>query len=54
MIRECIKKNPNIIITNLTDMKLTENEVSILKNGLKHGLLTWSKENEMVAVVEDI
>ena len=39
-INDGIKKNPNSIITNLTDTKLTENEVSILKFGLKHGLLT--------------
>ena len=37
------KKNPNSIITNLTDTELAENEVSVLKFGLKHGLLTWKR-----------
>ena len=53
-IRDCIKKKLNSIITNLTDMELTENEVSVIKYGLKHGLLTRPKENEMVVIVEDI
>ena len=35
-------------------MELTENEVSVLKYGLKHGLLTRPKEGEMVIIVEDI
>ena len=30
-IRHGLKQNPNSIITNLTDMELTENEVSVLK-----------------------
>ena len=37
------KKNPNSIITNLTDTELAENEVSVLKFGLKHELLTWKR-----------
>ena len=49
-----IKKNPNCIITDLTDMELTENEVSVLKYGLKHGLLTWPKKSEIVVIVKDI
>ena len=35
-------------------MELTESEVSILKYGLKHELLTQPKESEMVVIVEDI
>ena len=55
MIRNGIKKNPNSIITNLTDMELTENEVSALKFGLKHGLLTRRpKESKMIVIAEDI
>ena len=54
MIRNGIKKNPNSIITNLTDMELTENEVSALKFGLKHGLLTRPKESKMIVIAEDI
>ena len=47
-----IKKN--CIITDLTDMELTENEVSVLKYGLKYGLLTWPKKSEIVVIVKDI
>ena len=53
-IRDGIKKNPNSIITNLTDTELTENEVSVLKFGLKHGLLTQPKQSEMIVIAEDI
>ena len=35
-------------------MELTEIEVSVLKYGLKHGLLTRPTESEMVVIVEDI
>ena len=53
-IRDGIKKNPNSIITNLTDMELTESEASVIKYSLKHGSLTRPKESEMVVIVEDI
>ena len=53
-IRDGIKKNPNTSITNLTDMELTESELSVLKYGLKHRLLTRPKESEMVAIAENI
>ena len=49
-----IKKNPNSIITNLTDMELTENELSVSKYGLKHELLTRPKESEMIVIIDDI
>ena len=35
-------------------MELTENEVSVLKFGLKHGLLTRPKQSEMIVIAEDI
>ena len=53
-IRYGIKKNPDSIITNSIDMELTENEVSILKYGLKHRLLTRPKESEIIVIVVDI
>ena len=53
-IRDGIKKTPNSIIANLTDMELTESEVSVLKYGLKHRLLTRAKKSEMILIVEDI
>ena len=39
-----------MLITNLTDMELTENEVSVLKFGLKHGFLTRPEESEMIVI----
>ena len=53
-IRDGIKKNHNSIITNLTDMELTEIEVSVLEYGLKHGLLRRPNKSEIVAIVENI
>ena len=42
-----------IIVTNLTDMELTENKVSVLKYGLKHRFLNCPKESVILVVVED-
>ena len=44
--------NTNKIITNLTNWGLTENEVEVLRLGLKHGLLLQPKETEMIVVIE--
>ena len=51
VIRDGIK---TVLSTNLTDMELTEIEVSVLKVGLKHRLLTRPKESEMIVIAEDI
>ena len=53
-VTEGIKPNPNKIITNLTNCELTENEVEVLRLGLKHGLILQPKETEMIAVIEDL
>ena len=49
-----IKPNPNELVTNLANFELSADEVSVLRLGLKHGLLLHLKESEMVAVVEDV
>ena len=53
-IREGICSNPNTLITNLTSFDLTDEEVEILKYGLKHGIAIRPKEPEMFAIAEDI
>ena len=53
-IQDGIHNNPNKLITNLTNTDLTDEEVSILNFGLKHGLLLRPKENEMIAVIEGV
>ena len=52
-IQDGIHNNQNKLITNVTNIDLTDEEVSILNLGLKHGLLLHPKEPEMVAVMED-
>ena len=52
-IQDGIHNNQNKLITNLTNINLTDEEVSILNFGLKHGLLLHPKEPEMIAVMED-
>ena len=49
-----IKPNPNNLVTNLTSFELTEDEVEVLRLGLKHGLLVRPKESEMIVVIEDV
>ena len=53
-IQDGIHNNPNKLITNLTNTYLTDEEVSILNFGLKHGLLLLPKEPEMIAAMEDV
>ena len=53
-IVEGIKPNPNDLITNLTDIELTDDEVEVLRLGLNHGILTRPHESEMVVIMEDI
>ena len=53
-IQEGIHNNPNNLITNLTNVTLSNNEVKILKYGLKHGLAIRPKESEMIVIMEDI
>ena len=38
----------------MADIELNDDEIAVLKLGLKHGLLIRPKENEMIAVMEYI
>ena len=49
-----IKENQNKIITNLTNIDLSNDEISVLELGLKHGLLTRPKELKMIPIVENV
>ena len=53
-INKGIRKIPNQTITNLLGTELNDDKIAVLKLGLKHGLLIRPKENEMIAVMEDI
>ena len=46
-MHDAINNNPNSIIINLSNVKLNEDEICVLKVGLKHCLL------EMIVVMED-
>ena len=49
-----IANNPNEIINNLTGETITNEEESILRFGLKHGLATRPKETDVIATAESI
>ena len=51
---EGIHKNANRIITNLSDTELSDNEIFVLKLGLKNGILIKPKVTEMAIIMEDI
>ena len=51
---DCTQRNPNKIITNLTNITLTQDEISVLELGLKHGALLRPKETEMIAIAENV
>ena len=53
-INEEIHKSPNTFVQNLSDIGLSDNEITTLKFGLKHGILTRLKETKKAAVMEDI
>ena len=48
------KQNQNKIITNLTNIDLSNDEISVLERGLKYGLLTRPKELKMIAIVQNV
>ena len=47
-------KNPNKLITNLTDIELTKEEVDILTLGLNHGLALRPREDEILPAIEGL
>ena len=53
-IKDGINQNPNELITNLTGRQLTDEEIEILKVGLKHGIASRPRESEMIVIAEDI
>ena len=53
-INDGIRKNPNQIITNWSDSELNDDEIVVLKLSLKHRTFIRPRENEMIAVMEDI
>ena len=53
-INDGIRKNPNQIIINWSDSELNDDEIVVLKLSLKHRTFIRPRENEMIAVMEDI
>ena len=49
-----IYTNPDVTITSLSSRTLTNEEHEVLKYGLKHGIATKPKENDIFALAEDI
>ena len=49
-----ITNNPNTIITNLSSRILTNEEYTLLRFGLNHGLASRPNEIEMFALAEDV
>ena len=49
-----ISTNPTTIITNFSSYVLTNDEYDIFQYGLKHGLATLPKENDILVYAEDI
>ena len=47
-IQEGIHKNPNDLITNFTNVTLSNSKIEVLKYGLKHGLEIRLKKSEMI------
>ena len=53
-IHDGVNNNPNSIITNMLHVELNEDEICVLKVGLKHGLLMRPHESEMIVIMEVI
>ena len=53
-IHDDVNNNPNSIITNLSNVELNEDNICVLKVGLKHGLLIRQRESEMIVIMEDV
>ena len=49
-----IHENLNHVVTNLSSHDLSNEELSILKFGLKHGLATRRNESNILSYAEDI
>ena len=53
-LRDGIQKNPQKIITNLTKINHSNDEISVLELGLKHGVLIHPKEQEMIDIIDNV
>ena len=47
-------RNPNKIVTKLTNITLTPEEISVLELGLKHGVQLIIKEPEMIEIFKNV
>ena len=51
---DCTQRNPNEIIKNLTNIALTQDNISVLELALKHGVLLRPKNSDMIAIAENV
>ena len=51
---DCTQGNKNKIITNVTNITLTQDGISVLEFGLKNGVLLKPKEPHMTGIVENV
>ena len=51
---EGIEENPNLTVTNLTDMPLNDEETKVLKLGLKYGIALRPRESDLVVKGETL
>ena len=53
-LQDGIHQNPSKIITNLTNIDLSNEKITVLELGLKYGVLIQPKEPGMIAAVENV
>ena len=51
-LKDGTKKNPNKLITNLTDEVLCKDEIEVLTLGIKHGIALRPREEDILPVME--
>ena len=51
-IQEGIHNSPNYLITNLTNVTVSNKEIEILNYRLKHGLAIRPKESEIIVIMQ--
>ena len=53
-VREGTTRNPNKLITNLTEIELTKEEIEVLTLGLNHGVALRPREEDILPAIEGL
>ena len=51
-LKDGVHKNPNPLITNLTEETLSKDEIEVLTFGLNHGVALRPREDEILPLIE--